>query len=369
MVGMMMGRLGQAARPVSLCLGLMAWGAAAFGWQNPAYAGPEQGLSTAAGNAALEAQQAADPQSTGRIIGTILDRTGVAVIGATVRLTTADRSLDQEMTTGEDGQFSFQNVAPGSFRITISSPGFATQDFTGKLGSGENYAVPQVVLAIATEVTEIRVTPSPIEVAEEQLKQEEKQRALGFIPNFYVSYIPDAAPLTSKQKFQLAGKTIVDPITFGLTAIIAGLQQAQNDYGGYGQGGQGYAKRYGAAYADTVTGTLIGSAILPSLLRQDPRYFYKGTGSKRSRVFYALANSVICKGDNGHWQANYSGMLGSLAAAGISNLYYPANDRGAGLTFENTLIGIGATAAANVLQEFVVRKFTPNVPAQDPAKP
>jgi hypothetical protein len=147
------------------------------------------------------------------------------------------------------------------------------------------------------------------------------------------------------------------------------LQHAHNDFRGYGQGAQGYAKRYGAAYADTATGTLIGSAILPSLLKQDPRYFYKGSGSKRSRVLYALANSVICKGDNGHWQANYSSILGTLAASGISNLYYPAHDRGAGLTFENTLIAIGATAATNVLQEFVIRKLTPNVPNQDPAKP
>jgi hypothetical protein len=75
---------------------------------------------------------------------------------------------------------------------------------------------------------------------------------------------------------------------------------------------------------------------------------------------------VICKGDNGHWQANYSGILGSLAAGGISNLYYPAHDRGAGLTFENTLIGIGTTAAANILQEFVIRKLTPNATNRDP---
>ena len=286
-----------------------------------------------------------------------------------MRLTPADQSLDQEMLSGDDGQFSFANVAPGSFRLTITSAGFATQAFDGNLRSGESYIVPQIVLAIATAVTEIRVVPSQIEVAEEQIKEQEKQRPLGFIPNFYVSYIANAAPLTSKQKFELAGKTIVDPVTFGLTAAIAGLQQADSELGGYGQGAQGYAKRYGAAYADTVTGTLIGSAILPSLLKQDPRYFYKGSGSKRSRVLYAVANSVICKGDNLHWQANYSGILGSLAAGGISNLYYPAHDRGAGLTFENTLIGIGATAAANVLQEFLIRKLTPNVPNHDPAKP
>ena len=123
------------------------------------------------------------------------------------------------------------------------------------------------------------------------------------------------------------------------------------------------------SYADTVTGTFIGSAILPSLLKQDPRYFYKGTGSTRSRILYAIANSVICKGDNGHWQPNYSGILGSLAAGGISNLYYPAQDRdGAELTFENALIGIGNGAAANLLQEFLIRKLTPNLPHHDPAK-
>src|SRR4029077_15982729 len=181
--------------------------------------------------------------------------------------------------------------------------------------------------------------------------EQEKQRALGFIPNFYVSYVPNAAPLAPKQKFELAWKEMVDPVTFGLTGAIAGIQQAQNDFSGYGQGAQGYAKRYGAAYADTVTSTLIGSALLPSLLKQDPRYFYKGTGSKRSRFLYAVANSVICKGDNGKWQPNYSSILGSLAAGGISNSYYPAKDRGAGLTFENAALGIGATAAANLLQE------------------
>ncbi len=87
-------------------------------------------------------------------------------------------------------------------------------------------------------------------------------------------------------------------------------------------------------------------------------------------MLYAIANSVICKGDNGHWQANYSSILGSLAAGGISNLYYPAENRdGLQLTFENALIGIGESAAINVLQEFVLRKLTRNVPNQEPANP
>lgn len=224
-------------------------------------------------------------------------------------------------------------------------------------------------MTVATEITEVQVGVSRAEVAEQQLKDEEKQRVIGFIPNFYVSYVPNAVPLTSKQKFRLAWKTTVDPVSFGLIGVVAGIQQGQNYFKGYGQGAEGYGKRYGASYADFVSGAFIGSALLPSLLKQDPRYFYKGVGGTRSRILYALANSVICKGDNGHWQANYSNMLGSLAAGGISNLYYPAEDRnGVGLTFESAAIGIGATAAANVIQEFLIRKLTPNVSNTEPAK-
>ena len=308
-----------------------------------------------------------DEKARGSISGRIVGPTGVAIAGATISLTREDQSLNQELQSDDDGNFSLANVPPGPFRVTVSSPQFATQTFLGNLRPGENYVVPQIVLALATEVTEVRVVPSRVEVAEEQVKEQEKQRALGFIPNFYVSYVPDAAPLTPKQKFGLAWKTMIDPVTFGLTGAIAGVEQARNDFSGYGQGADGYAKRYGASYANTVSGTLIGGAILPSLFKQDPRYFYKGTGSKRSRVLYAIKNSVMCKSDNGNWQVNYSGILGGLAAGGISNLYYPEKDRnGAALTFENALIGIGATAAANVLQEFVVKKLTPHVSQSDP---
>ncbi len=274
------------------------------------------------------------------------------------------------MLSGNDGQFSFTNLAPGPFQITIVAAGFATQTSSGILHSGENYLLPNTALAVATAVTDVEVGLTQTEVAQEEIKIEEKQRVLGVIPNFYVTYDPNAVPLNSKQKFGLAWKTIVDPVSFVLTGGVAGVEQALNDFSGYGQGAQGYAKRYGAGYADLVTGTFIGAAILPSLLKQDPRYFYKGSGSKRSRTLYAIANAVICKGDNGHWQANYSNILGSLAAGGISNLYYPARDReGAELTFETGLIGIGTTAAANILQEFVVRKFTPKLPKHDPARP
>jgi hypothetical protein len=332
--------------------------------QEPPVAAPATSDQSAAERGSLPG-----PQTSESISGTVVDATGAFIVGACVSMSRLDVSPDQEVLSGDDGQFSFVNIPPGPFHLTITAPGFRTQTFTGTLRPGEIYTVPQTTLAIATAVTEVRVAPTRIEVAEDEIKEEEKQRVLGVIPNFYVTYLPNAAPLSSKQKFELAWKTTVDPVNFGITGVIAGLQQAQNDFSGYGQGAQGFAKRYGASYADLVIGTFVGSAVLPSLLKQDPRYFYKGTGSKRSRILYALANAVICKGDNGHWQANYSSILGSLAAGGISNLYYPAKNRdGAELTFENALIGIGASAAANLLQEFLIRKLTPNGPNHAAAK-
>jgi hypothetical protein len=313
--------------------------------------------------------QPADSPVPGSIHGTIVDPNGTAVAGARVKLTQQDQSPSQEAQAGDDGQYSFANVAPGPFQLSITAEGFATKASAGVLHSGENMVVPQIILALTTEVTEVRVEFTPVELAQEQIRDEEKQRVLGFIPNFYVTYVPNALPLNTRQKFELAWKSTLDPVTFGITGAIAGIQQANNQFSGYGQGAQGYAKRYGASYTDVVTNTFIGGAILPSLFKQDPRYFYKGTGSKRSRVFYAIANSVICKGDNGHWQANYSAILGGLAAGGISNLYYPSSDRGAGLTFENAAIGIGASAAANLLQEFVIRKLSSHIPSSAPATP
>jgi hypothetical protein len=312
---------------------------------------------------------AQEQQLPGSISGTIVDRSGAAVAGARVNLAREGQSPNQEAVTGEDGQFSFANITPGAFQISTTAAGFATQTSSGILHPGEVCVVPPIMLTVATALSEVHVVLPREEVAELEIKEEEKQRVLGVIPNFYVSYIPNAAPLTPKQKLELAWKMTVDPITFGLVGVTAGIEQAQNSFSAYGQGAEGYGKRYGAAYADTVTGTFIGGAILPSLFKQDPRYFYKGTGSKRSRALYAIANSVICKGDNGHWQANYSAILGSLAAGGISNSYYPAKNRGAGLVFENAAIGIAGAAAANLFQEFLIRKLTPNVPKNDPAKP
>jgi hypothetical protein len=308
--------------------------------------------------------QAAEPSpASGSISGTIADPSGAVVAGARVALTRSSegQSPNQEILTGDDGQFSFVNLAPGAFRLTVTAVGFATQTSSGVLRPGEIMTVPPIALPVAANTTDVQVNLSPVEVAEEQIKDEEKQRVIGIIPNFYVSYDPNPVSLTSKQKFKLAARTVVDPFTFLVVAGIAGVQQAQNHFIGYGQGLPGYGKRFGANYADTVASTFIGGAILPSVLKQDPRYFYKGTGTAQARFLYAVGMSVICKGDNGRWQPNYSSILGTLAAGGISNLYYPAADRdSADLTFENAAIGLGANAITNLLQEFVIRKLTPH---------
>jgi Carboxypeptidase regulatory-like domain len=311
----------------------------------------------------------ATPEPSGSISGTVIDQSGAVVAGATVKIT-EDPVPSHEALSGEDGQFAFASIAPGAFQLTISSVGFETQTVSGTLHPGEVKSLPLIALAVATNVTEVQVGLPRVEVAEEQIKIEEKQRVLGAIPNFYVSYIPDAAPLNSKQKFKLAARTVVDPFTFVVVAGTAGVQQGQNHFSEYGQGAEGYAKRFGAGYADTVSSTFIAGAILPSLFKQDPRYFYKGTGSVPWRFLYAITNALICKGDNGLWQPNYSNVLGNLAAGAISNLYYPPNNRnGAALTFENAGVGIGATAVTNVLQEFLIRKLTPKGGRQDTEKP
>lgn len=308
-----------------------------------------------------QAGQQPAPQATGSISGTIVDLTGAVVVGAQVRLTREDQSPSAEVLADDLGQFSFANVAPGPFQLTISFTGLNTQVISGTVHPGEAYVVPQVVLLVATQVTQVTVSLTQVELAETQIKEQEQQRILGIVPNFYVSYLPDAVALSPKQKFELAGRSSVDPFTFVGVGVLAGLQQAGNGLSGYGQGAQGYAKRYGAAYGDVVIGTFLGSAILPSILRQDPRYFYKGTGTKKSRLLYALSSPFVCKGDNGSWQPNYSYVIGNFAAAGIAYTYYPASNRGGWLVAETALIRFGENSLASVLQEFVIRKLTPKV--------
>ena len=183
-----------------------------------------------------------------------------------------------------------------------------------------------------------RQTREQQEQAAREVKAQEKQRIGGVLPNFNVVLNGHAAPISTSQKFDLAFHSITDPATIGLAVLAAGYGEYSDNHTGYGHGPAGYFKRFGAAYADNANGTLIGNAILPSILHQDPRYYRKGTGSIRSRMMYSALTAFICHGDNGHRQFNVSNVLGNFMAGGISNAYYPSDERGAGLTIENASI-------------------------------
>lgn len=307
--------------------------------------------------------------TAGTISGTVLDVTGVPVSKAKVRLTHAAATPERVCVTADNGQFSFSDTAPGPFEISVSLAGFKTKNVTGTLPEAEDRLVPAITLDPAPVVTNVSVQLTTEEIAAEQIKEQEQQRLLAVVPNFYTSYAQDAAPMTAKQKFALAWRQVIDPVNILIPAIIAGGEQANNSFPGYGQGASGYFNRFGAAYGDFFIGTYMSSAILPAVFKQDPRYFYKGTGTVKSRVLYALSRSVMAKGDNGRWQPDYSGILGSMAAGAISNLYYPDGSRhGFETTLDNTLIGIGTSAGVNLLQEFVFPKITPKMPKKSPPK-
>jgi hypothetical protein len=189
--------------------------------------------------------------------------------------------------------------------------------------------------------------------AEGDLHEEEHQHFLGFIPYFNTVKGDAAPPLSPNQKFELAFKRSITPLTFFGTGLLAGLGQAENNFPQYGQGAQGYGKRFGAQYADTFDGNMIASAIFPVILHQDPRYYRMGTGGFRKRFWYSLSQAARVKGDDGKWQPAFSKVLGSFAAGGIGNLYYPTQDRGAGVTFERGSLVIGERAVSEMLDEFL----------------
>ncbi len=298
------------------------------------------------------------------IVGTVVDVNDDAVPGATVVLQERSREGSRTVVSNDNGFFEFTDLNPEIYEITVSAEGFASwtsPDVNIKPGQYLILTVPK--LRVATALTTVNVGYSAAQIATEQVKAEEQQRIFGIIPNFYVSYDQNAAPLTTRLKFQLAAKVAFDPVTVVGVGIAAAAEQA-GDRPNYPQGAQGYAERYGSVYADGVTDIMIGGAILPSLLHQDPRYFYQGSGTTKSRILHALSSPFMARGDNGNWQPNYSTVGGDLASAALSNAYYPASNRGPGLFLTNFFIDTGQRAAANLAQEFVLRRLTPKTKAQ-----
>lgn len=215
----------------------------------------------------------------------------------------------------------------------------------------------QLRVAVTDSVT---VYASNNDIATEQVHLQEQQRVLGFIPNFYVVYdSANAVPLSTALKFKLAMRAALDPVTIAGVGLLSGVQQA-GDTPNYVQGAKGYGQRFGANAADGFSNIVIGGAVLPSLLHQDPRYFYQGTGTTKSRLKHALLRPFICRGENGRSQVNFSSIGGDLASGALSNAYYPDSNRGAGLMFGNFAIDTGERVISDVMQEFVLRRLTPS---------
>jgi hypothetical protein len=191
------------------------------------------------------------------------------------------------------------------------------------------------------------------DTAEEQIKEQEKQRVVGVLPQFNISYRSDAASMTAGQKMRLSFRSATDPVAFASAFVVAGYHEAMDDDKGFGWGIEGYGKRSGAAYLDAFDGNIIGNGILPSILHQDPRYFRMGHGTFTHRLLYSLATNVICKHDNsGKWEPNYSNVSGNIISGAISNLYYPSGSSGVSQTFTNGFIVTAEGGVGSIFDEF-----------------
>ena len=300
---------------------------------------------------------------TGRIIGTITDVNDAPVPGAVVILQGSDSSDVRSATTNENGFYEIRDVEAGRpYQVKVTAAGFSEWDSPVlTLNPGHSEIVDVAKLRIEEVQTRVTVTPeSSDQIAIEQVKAEEKQRGFGIIPNFYAVYASDPAPLNTRLRFRLALRVARDPYTFAGVAMLAGIGQA-TDHPDYVQGAKGFGERFGANYAYSFTDIMLEGAILPSLLHQDPRYFYKGAGTKKARVAHVLSTLIVTKGDNGKWQPDYSGLGGNLASAAISNAYYPRANRGVGLVFQGFGTVMAQHFAIRMLDEFVFRPAKGNV--------
>ena len=300
----------------------------------------------------------------GSITGTVLDTNRDVVEGAHVTLAGSAGSTTRTVDSGSNGQFSFTELPPDVYTITVTAPGMRTFESPQlSLRAGQAQIVTPITLSVFGGSTSVTVSGNKEELSKQQVQIAVQQRIGHVIPNFYSTYDWNAPPMLAKQKLKLGIRAVIDPVSFLTVAGVAGAQQYNNAFPAYGGGIEGYGKRYGAALANHVSGTMLGHAVYPAIFHQDPRYFYKGKGSIGSRALYAISAAVIARSDDGQWTPNYSRVLGHFSAAAISNLYYPASDRGISLVFINGLAATGASAGGNLIREFLLKRITSHVPA------
>jgi len=301
-------------------------------------------------------------QGSASVAGTVADTTGAALPGAKIILLGEDGAGSLTQFSNAAGAFTFAYIPSGRWRVIVTAQGFEPfRSATFQLVPHQTYSLSNIRLAVASASAQVTVYPTEV-IAARQIKAEEKQRVLGIVPNFYVSYIPDAAPLTSRQKLSLAAHDTLDWTSFVGVSAAAGIEQANNSFAGYGQGAAGYAKRWAAQFGNGRFNDFFSHYVFASLLHQDPRYFYQGTGTRKSRLLHALSSAFVARGDNGKNMPNYSYLLGTMCSGALSNAYYPQANRGANLVFTNAAIGIAGRAGAAVLQEFLGKRLTSHAP-------
>lgn len=297
------------------------------------------------------------------IIGTVLDLNGDLVPGATVALNGESTGDQREVTADDSAAFKFDSVKPGiPYEVTVQVKGFSTWTSPAIVLEPSQFLILDGIhLKMEGESTSVTVYGSTEEIAVEQVHLAEQQRVFGFIPNFYVNYDgANAAPLTTSLKFKLAMRVARDPISIVGVAFMSGIDQASNRPD-YVQGAKGYGQRFGANAAGAFSDILLGGAVLPSLLHQDPRYFYQGTGTTASRLKHVVSAPFICRGDNGNRQINFSSMGGVMGATALSMAYYPSSNRGSQDMMLAFSVSEGARVLAAIAQEFIIPRFTPNL--------
>jgi hypothetical protein len=296
------------------------------------------------------------------VAGTVLDLSGGTIPGADVSLMHRDGTQLHKTVSEANGAFTFVKILPGSYLVVVNAKGFAP--FTSaefEVTVRQVYEIPNIALSIATANMEVTVRPTDL-VAAEQIRAEEKQRLIGVFPDFYTSYVYDAAPLSTKQKFSLATRGTFDPVAMVGVSFAAGMEQATNAYAGYGQGAAGYSKRFAAKFVDGRSSDFLTHAVFPTIFHQDPRYYYQGSGTVKSRLAHAVGSAFVTRSDSGHIVPNYSYLLGDTTAAALSNLYYPQANRGAHLVFTNAAVGLAGRVGGNIVREFLAKRLTKNAP-------